>query len=162
MQRGQEQASADWRADLEVVASTVYRAYIRYPGIVAYVVSHNKFRMVQVVGKGGTDYGILFFERFTSAIQAIGFDATNTGIYAHLLLDFVSTSAHATVRHLWPGDHRDFLDRKLSELDPKRFPALHFVRKGLTNMNASEAFTIGLQLMLNSLELSEGGRVGSS
>lgn len=143
----------DWREDVEVVAGAVYRAHIRYPGIAAYVVSNNKFRMIQEVGKGETDYGILFFEKFTSAVQSIGFDAMDTGIYSHLLMDFISSHAHATVRHLWPGDHREYLDRKLSQLDPKRFPAAHFVRKGLVSLNASEAFTIGMRLILSALDL---------
>jgi hypothetical protein len=141
-----------WREDLEAVASTVYRVHIRYPGVAAYVVSHNKYRMIQEVEKDETDYGLLFFERFTSTVQAIGFDAQNTGIYAHLLVDFITANAHATVRHLWPGEHRDFLDRRLSQLNPSQFPAAHFVRKGLTSLNASEAFTIGLRLFLNALE----------
>lgn len=142
----------DWRENIEVVASHVYRAHIRYPGIAAYVVSNNKFRMIQDVAKGEIDHGILFFERFASAMQSIGFDATDTGIYSHLLMDFITSNAHATVRHLWPGEHREYLDRKLSQLDPKRFPATHFVRKGLVSLNASEAFTIGLRIILNALD----------
>jgi AcrR family transcriptional regulator len=143
----------DWRHRLEVVAAAVYRAHVRYPGIAAYVVSHNRYRMIQDVKKGETDYGILFFEYFTSAVKAIGFDAASTGIYAHLLMEFIITSAHATVRHMWPGEHKDFLENKLSALDPETYPATHFVRPSLTTLNASAAFTTGLGLLLQALEM---------
>jgi AcrR family transcriptional regulator len=146
-------AGADWQHRLEVVAGTVYRAHVRYPGIAAYVVSHNRFRMIQNVEKGETDYGIEFFERFTSAVQSIGFDAPATAIYAHLLMEFITTSAHATMRHMWPGEHRDFLDPKLAVLESGAFPATHFVRKSLTSLNASAAFTTGLRLYTQALEL---------
>jgi len=146
-------ANQGWRHNLEVVAATVYRAYVRYPGIAAYVVSHNRFRIIQNVKPGETDYGILFIERFTSAVRSIGFDASQTGVYAHLLREFITTSAHSTVRHMWPGEHRDFLDRTLSALDPAAFPATHFVRESVTSLNASAAFTTGLRLLMQALEL---------
>jgi hypothetical protein len=144
---------SDWRHHLEVVAGAVYRGFIRYPGIAAYAVSHNRFRMIQSTSKSEVDYGIQFFERFTRAVMAIGFDAHSTITYSHLLIEFIISSAHATVRHLWPGEHKDFLNRKLSTLDPTQFPATHFVRESLINLNASEAFTIGLGLFLQALEL---------
>jgi AcrR family transcriptional regulator len=143
----------DWRHRLEVVLGVVYRAYVRYPGIAAYVVSHNRYRMIQDVKKGETDYGILFFERFVSAVKSIGFDAASTGVYAHLLMEFTTASAHATVRHMWPGEHKDFLESKLSALDAEDYPATHFVRPSLTSLNATAAFTTGLGLMLQGLEM---------
>jgi len=143
----------DWRHRLEVVSGAVYRAHVRYPGIAAYVVSHNRYRVIQDVRENETDYGILFFERFTAAVKAIGFDAPSTGVYAHLLMEFIKTSAHATVRHMWPGEHKDFLESKLSALDPEMFPATHFVRPTLTSLNASAAFTTGLGLLLQALEM---------
>jgi AcrR family transcriptional regulator len=148
-----QNSGSDWRHYLEVVAGTVYRAYIRYPGVAAYVVSHNRFRMVQSPAKAEVDYGIQFFERFSAAVMAIGFDPTSTSTYGHLLMEFIISSAHATVRHMWPGEHRDFLDRKLSALDPVQFPAAHYVREGLIKLNASAAFTVGLGLLLQALEL---------
>jgi AcrR family transcriptional regulator len=147
------ESGSDWRHHLEVVAGTIYRAYIRYPGVAAYVVSNNRFRMIQSTSEAETDYGIQFFELFTAAVKAIGFDAMSTATYSHLLIEFIISSAHATVRHMWPGEHRDYLDRKLSALDPEQFPATHYVRESLINLNASAAFTIGLGLLLQALEL---------
>jgi hypothetical protein len=149
-----QNSGADWRHHLEVVAGTVYRGFIRYPGIAAYAVSHNRFRMIQSTSsKSDVDYGILFFERFTESIMAVGFDPQATITYSHLLIEFIISSAHATVRHMWPGEHKEFLNKKLSALNPEQFPAVHFVRESLINLNASEAFTVGLGLFLQALEL---------
>src|SRR5207247_2283874 len=109
------------------VANSVYQAHIRHPGIASYVVSHNRFRMVQKIEHGDTDYGILFFERFVAAVREAGFDAPRTGVYAHLLIEFISAYAHATVAHRWPGEHSSFLNERLARLDRKAFPAAHFV-----------------------------------
>ena len=142
----------DWRADMEAVAGTVYRAHIDYPGVASYVVSHNRFRLVQQVQKGETDYGFLFFERFTEVVRAAGFDARRTGIYAHLIIEFITAYAHATVAHRWPGEHSDFLNKRLAALDPRAYPAAHFVSGSFASLDAASAFSIGLGLFLHGLE----------
>jgi hypothetical protein len=109
--------------------------------------------MIQDVKPEETDYGILFFERFTSGVKAIGFDAGSTGIYAHLLMEFIVGSAHATVRHMWPGEHKDFLESRLSALDPAAYPATHFVKTSFADLNASAAFATGLGLLMQALEM---------
>ena len=142
-----------WRENLEAVASAVYRAHIRHPGIASYVVSHNRFRMVQNVEDGETDYGVLFFEKFMATVRSAGFDAPRTGVYAHLLIEFITAYAHATVAHRWPGEHSSFLNEKLAGLDPKAFPAAHFVSRSFTRLDAASAFATGLRLFLHGLEL---------
>ena len=141
----------DWSHNLENVANALYRALLRYPGIAVYVASHNRYRMVQDVREGETDYGILFFEKFTTTVRHAGFDAMRTAVYAHLVVELVTSYAHATVARRWPGQHSEFLSEKLAQLDPKAFPSTHFVRESLTSLNASDAFTMGLRLMLQAL-----------
>jgi len=136
-----------------VVVGAVYRAHAREGGVAAYVVSHNRFRTIQAVNTGETDHTILSIERFTSSVQGIGFDVSATAVYAHPLMEVITTSAHTTIRHMWPGEHRDFLDRTLSALDPKVFPTTDFVRAGLINLNASAAFATGVPLFYQALEL---------
>lgn len=145
--------SGDWHHDLEVVAHHIYRVHMRYPGIAAYMVSHNRHRLFQELGEDETDYGIQFFEKYISAVRAIGFDPMRTATFGHLLIDFVVGNAHATVRHRWPGEHADFLNNRLAALDPQEFPSTHYVRESLIRLNASEAFAAGLKLVMQSLEL---------
>lgn len=142
----------DWRADLEVACRAVYNAHVKYGGIAAYVVSHNRFRMVQAVAEGETDYGILLFEKFTFLVKAAGFDAVHTGIYTHLLNEFITGYAQATAAHRWPGEHAGFLNEKLAALDRRRYPAAHFVSKTFTQLDSNRAFEMGLAIFLNGLE----------
>jgi hypothetical protein len=142
-----------WRRDLKVICRAVYDAHARYPGIAAYVVSHNKFRMIQHVMEGETDYGVLLFEKFTSAIKAAGFDAARTGVYTHLLNEFITGYAQATAAHRWPGEHAVFLDAMFAELDKRKFPAAHFVSRTFTKLDSTSAFETGLDLFLNGLKL---------
>ncbi len=143
----------NWRKDLEAICTAVYEAHARYPGIASYVVLHNKYRMIQDILPGETDYGVLLFEKFTSAVRNIGFDASRTGVYTHLLNEFVTGYAQATAAHRWPGEHAQFLDAKLSSLDRRKFPAAHFVSKTFTRLDGASAFQAGLRLFLDGLVL---------
>lgn len=143
----------DWKQNLEVVANAVYRAYLRYPGVVVYVASHNRYRLVQDVREGEIDYGILFFERFTSAVCGADFDALHTAAYAHLLADLICSYAHATVARRWPSQHSEFLNEKLTGVDPSQFPSTHFIRESLMKLNPTDAFKMGLDLILKALEV---------
>lgn len=143
----------DWRHNIEVVADAVYRAHIRYPGVAAYVISHNRFRLFQEVAEGETDYGVIVFEKMLSTVRSMGFDAPRTAMYAHLLVDFIIANAQATVRHRWPGEHKDFLDERLAQLDPDTFPTVHFVRESYTSLNALSTFSTGLRLLLDAFDL---------
>lgn len=142
-----------WRRDLEEICAVVYQTHASYRGIASYVVSHNKYRMVQDVADGETDYGILVFEKFNSAVRAAGFDGPSTGMYTHLLNEFVTAYAQATATNRWAGEHADFLVTKIAELNAKEYPTAHFVSKGLAKLDAATAFRSGLELVLNGLEL---------
>lgn len=151
----------DWKHNIEIIADTVYRAHIRYPGVSVYVTSHNRYQLVQDVNKGETDYGLVFIEKFTSLVRQSGFEVARVGTFAHLLLMFITSYAHSTVTRRWPGQHGEFLNSKLGELDPEAFPSTHFVRETLTHLNGPQAFSIGLRLMLQGLQV-EHDRLFSS
>jgi hypothetical protein len=144
--------TGDWRHNFEVVAESIYRAYVRYPGISAYATSHNKYQLVQDVRNGEPDYGLLVLEKFTGTVREIGLNAHRTGVLAHLFMLFIQAFAHATVARRWPGQHGEFLNNKLSMLDLLTFPNCHFVRESLTHLNANEAFAVGLKFILDGLE----------
>jgi AcrR family transcriptional regulator len=141
-----------WSHDLQLVAEALYRALLRYPGIASYVISENRYRVLQDVAEDETDYGMLFLEKFTTTMRRAGFDPLHTGVYAHLMLELVTSYAHSTVSGRWPAQHSDYLRRRIDRLDPARYPSTYFVRDTLTGLNGSEAFAMGLQLMLHALE----------
>ena len=146
----------DWKHNFEVIADAIYRAHLRYPGISVYVATHNRYQLVQDVREGETDYGLVFFEKFTTTVRNFGLDAERTGVFAHLLMMFITSFAHSTVTRRWPGQHNEFLSSKLAALDPVAFPSTHFVRESITHLNAAEAFATGLRLVLQALEHERG------
>lgn len=142
----------DWKLDLERVAHMMYRAYVKYAGIAAYVVSHNKFRLVQLVEKDEVDYGFRLFEKSVAAVRMAGFGPMRTGLYAHLIMEFITAHAHASVRHRWPGEHREFLREVIARLDPEEYPSAHFVLDSYVQLKAVDAFAEGLRAMIQGLE----------
>jgi len=134
------------------MALAIYREYVKYPGIVAYVVSHNRYRLLQDVSEGETDYGILFFERLASCIRQAGLDARRTAMFMHLLLQHVLTSGHQKAHHQLPGDHQAFLVSRLRTLDVSERPNVQFVLESFASLNADHAFETGLDLLIQGME----------
>ena len=147
-----------WRKDVEAMARKIFAAYIKYPGIAAYSVAQSRYRLKQILAEGETDYGVLLFERSVAAVREAGFDSYRTAMWSHLLIEFVVSMAFAAVRHQFPGEHGDHLDAIFAALDPKEFPSMDFVRKDYVRLNAGEAFSEALRLMLTGIELEQPKR----
>lgn len=145
--------TGDWRKDLESACRRMHDVHVTYAGVAAYVVGYTRFRMVQITAPGEDDYGLLLFENFVGLVRAAGFDAERTAIYSHLLMEFVTSVAHTTVRHRWPGESGIFLDRILAGLDARTFPNAHFVRQSYVRFDAGLAFDQALELFMNALEV---------
>jgi len=142
-----------WQRNVPAVAHHLFGKFGKYPGVAAYFVSQNRFRIFQLVADDETDYGAVVIERFTGVVRAAPLDDAHAGIYAHLFLEFLAASAHTTARHRWPSDHRDFLSKKIEALDPKAFPNLHRTGKGLLHVDAGEALEEGLCIFLYGLSV---------
>jgi AcrR family transcriptional regulator len=145
--------TGQWRSDLEAVAATIYRHYVAYPGISAYFVAQNRFRvLVPAVEREGGDHLFRFLDHFFSAIGQANLDARRTAMYGLLLMRFIHTSAHATASHQWPGEQR-LLKFHMSRLEQEKFPHIHRVREEYLHLAGDYAFTSGLGLMLDGLEV---------
>lgn len=145
--------TGEWRHDLEIVFEAIYRAYLRYPGISIYASSHNRYQLVQDVRPGETDYGLQVLEKSVATVRKIGFDASRTAALTYQLMLFVRSYSHATVARRWPGQHAEFLRSKLSELDVAKYPNSHFIQTSLIGLNAAEAFSSGISLVMDGIAL---------
>jgi AcrR family transcriptional regulator len=154
--------TGNWRVDAETVVRRVYDQHVAYPGIAAYVVAHNRYRLKQILVEGETDYGVQLFENVVATIREAGFDSYRTAMLSHLLIEFVVSMAFAAVRHRFPGEHGEHLDRIFAALDPKEFPSMHFVRKDYVRLNAGEVFSEAFKLMLTGIDLEQSKAAGSS
>jgi AcrR family transcriptional regulator len=140
--------SADWPADLRGFAATLHAFLVRYCGITDYILTHNRFRLVQEVDEDETDYGIRFFEYAAGIFERSGMEPARAALGLHLLLQFVLVSAHSKVRHQLPADHRAYLKKRLSQLDKEQYRGIDFILKDYLSLDAEAAFKIGLELML--------------
>ena len=145
--------TGDWRADVAAVMRTFYREQVKHPGIAAYVMSHNRYRLIQDVAQGETDYGILFFDRVVSCVRQSGLDASRTAMFTHLILQHVLASAHQQTSHQLPGDHHNFLVSRLRRLDLRERPNVHFVLQSFSELTGDQAFEASLEVLVQGIQV---------
>ena len=88
------QPSSDWQADVAAVMRMIYDKQVKYAGIAAYVMTHNRYRLFQEVAPGETDYGVVYFDRLSGRVRQAGLNASSTAMFVHLLLQHVLASAY--------------------------------------------------------------------
>jgi AcrR family transcriptional regulator len=139
--------AADWRSDIRMVFVAIYETYITYGGIVAYVMSHNRFRLFQLVEPREQDFGSVFFERVVGSVRLAGLSAQRTAMYTHLLLQHVLSSAYQQASHQLPEDHQQFLVARMKKLSSKATPNTHFVLESFSTLRGEDAFRAGLEII---------------
>ena len=137
-----------WEADIFEVALVIYGQYIKYAGIAAYSVSHNRFRTFQLLQDGEHDYGVEVLDRFTRCAMEAGLPADRTAIYGHMLFEFIISNANNAIRHRFPGEYPGFLQEQVEGLSATDYPGIHFTTHALDNFDASAAFNEGCRLIL--------------
>lgn len=141
-----------WRADVSAVFGSLYASYLEHGGIVAYLMSHNRFRVFQLVEGKEQDYGALFFERIVASVRLAGLSAERTAMFMHLLLQHVLSSAYQQTSHQLPGDHHDFLVSRLEKAGTKSAPNTHFILRSFATLRGDDAYQEGLTLILDAIE----------
>ncbi len=136
----------DWRRNLEEATHCLYTQFVRYAGIAAYVVSNSRFRVFQLTAFGDRDYGVEMLDRFTGLVRATGLSSDRTGIYASQMIDFITQTGHSAALHLYPAEHRAFLDEKSSRLEEARYPNITFTRFAPLDIDGELAIREGLAL----------------
>jgi AcrR family transcriptional regulator len=145
------QASGDWQADVAAVMRQIYDKQVKYAGIAAYIMMHNRYRLFQDVGPGEPDYGVVYFDRLSGCVREAGMDASATAMFVHLLLQHVLASAYQQTSRQLPGDHHAFLLSRLERVDPRERPNLHFVLEAFSSLDGGAAFEAGLALLLDGI-----------
>jgi AcrR family transcriptional regulator len=144
--------TGDWQHDIPKLTHVIYDHLVTYAGVASYMISHTRFRTFQITAYGQRDYGVEVLEKLASCVLQAGCSAERTGIYTHLIMEYVIGSAHRTVRHLFPSEHREFLQDKLSKLDPVQFPTLILTDCAPISLGPETAFAEELRLFMLGLE----------
>lgn len=144
--------TGNWKRDIPKIARAIYDHLVVYEGVAAYMISHNRFRIWQLTAYGQREYGVEVIEKLTACVKQAGCSAERTGIYSHLIMEFVIGSAHRAAHHLFPSDHKEFLKEKLSKLDPEKFPTLILTDSAPISLGPEKAFNEEMRLFMLGLE----------
>lgn len=146
-----------WKKDVIAAAHVIFAQFVSFPGIAAYVVSNSKFRVFQMVEFGERDYGAEVLEMFTSIIRSVGLSGPRTGIYSSQFMEFLFSISHGASHHIFPAEHKSFLEEKLASLDAEKYPSLIFSQGGPLSVDGELAFAEGCYLYLIGMETELNG-----
>jgi len=150
--------TGEWRRDLTAAARAIFEHFSRYGGIAAYAVSNSRFRVFQLTAFGDRDYGVEVLDRFTGLVRASGLSAERTGIYSNQFMEFIINTGHGTAQHIFPSDHREFLDKKSSTLDVSRYPNIDFAKRAPLMIDGELAFREGCNLYMLGIVVEASGK----
>lgn len=152
-----------WRTDIERQFTITYNFMIEYSGITAYIVAHNRFRLIQEVADDEVDYGLLRFEIVARTFREAGFSPDDAAMNLHLITQFTMSCAHAFSQRQLPSEHKSFLSDQLSKLNARQAPGICYIRKSFLKMDAEKVFRRGLAMHLDDFQAAlEGNAVKSS
>lgn len=150
--------TGEWKRDVVVAAHTIYDHFVNYAGIAAYVVANSRFRIFQLTAFGDRDYGAEVLERFAGIVRTCGLPAERTGIYATQFMEFIFSVANSASHHMFPAEHKAFLEAKAAALDPGQYPSLLYSKGGPLSIDGEVAFEEGCYLYLLGMQMELAGK----
>lgn len=151
--------TGDWESDLVAAAELIFEQFVRYAGIAAYVVTHSRFRIFQLTLPEEVDYGVEMLEKFAGVVRSSGLSSQETGTFAHLIMEFLISASNGATHNIYPRDHTSFLEEKANDLDPEKYPNIHFCKKAPFELGGRQVFERGCYLFILGIrqELTEQG-----
>jgi AcrR family transcriptional regulator len=144
--------SGDWRADLEGVARSALVVLARWPGLGAYLMTRNRFRLFQRVQPGETDYGLAYFDHIGQVLRSAGFPGAKAALVFHLLMLFITSIAVERENRQAPGMHEEFIVGYVSKFDRSTVPGAAFLAGPFGKIDNDTTFETGLRILLDGFE----------
>ena len=105
-------------------------------------------RIFQLTAFGDRDYGVEVLDRFTGCIRRAGLSGQRTGIYANQFIEFIISTGNNASHHIFPSEHRQFLEEKSDKLDEEKYPNITFAKQAPLTIDGKVAFQEGCNLFL--------------
>jgi len=140
--------TGDWQHDVVNAAEHLYMQLLAYPGIAAYLVQKNEYRVVQETEEGETDFGLQLLECFIGTVRSVGLSPERTSIYSHMIREFLFSTAHRTTFGLFPSQQRQELEKTIAKLSPDKWPNITFPQEALLEIDGDLVFHEGIELFL--------------
>lgn len=143
-----DKVGGDWDARIRTVAQRLYRVHIEFKGVNAYLMSHNKFRLLQTASQGEQDLGVRYMDRFIELFRERGFDVETSVTYVHQLAFFIASCAQAEIGRQLPAHHKRYLSQELSSLQLARTPNFEASLDEFIQFDADKMFYTGIDILL--------------
>lgn len=143
-----DKVKGDWETRLRTVALRLFRVHIEFKGINAYLMKHNKFRLLQTASRNEKDLGVRYLDRFIALFRDNGFDIETSVINMHQLAFFIASCAQAEIGRQLPAYHKDYLKRELSA---ERLGAAPYFVEALDEFiqfDSEKMFLTGIDILL--------------
>jgi AcrR family transcriptional regulator len=144
--------TGDWRKDLKAVARATQQMHVRWPGLVTYIATHNRFRLFQKVQPGEVDYGLAFFDHVGRILRGGGFSPSQAALAYHLLMTFLVSVGAARANSQTPSEHGEFITSYVAKFDSAEVPGAAFLAKPFSKIDAAATFNSGLKVLLDAFE----------
>lgn len=143
----------NWRQHLESVALHVYKMQSTYRGVVLYTSTHNRYRIVQNVSQGETDYGLKYLDLLIQSAMTMGLDPHNTMILCENFVDLITGAARQAIDTRLPRQHETYLRSIISNLNMQKYPGIDFVGDELYSTDPDSLFESSLRMLLDAFEI---------
>jgi AcrR family transcriptional regulator len=144
--------TGDWHQDVVSASEHLYGQLLAHPGIAAYLVQKNEFRVVQATEGEDIDYGLQLLELFIGTIRSVGLSPERTSIYTHMMREFLFSTAHRATFELFPSQQREELEKTMAKLSPEKWPNVTFPQQSLLEIDGDRVFHEGIELFLLGME----------
>jgi len=144
--------TGDWRADLEGVARSALDVTARWPGLGAYMMTRNRFRLFQRIQPGETDFGLAYFDQVGRILRDAGFPSAKAALVFHLLMLFIISIAVERENRQAPGLHEEFIVGYVAQSNRSSIPGASFLVGPFAKIDNDTTFETGLRLMLDGFE----------
>lgn len=148
----------DWRGQIKQFARTLMTCWRDHRGAAEHILMHAKFRVFQKVRPGEVDHGARYLDRAFSMFREVGFDASTSALFYHMLaLHCLSTATSATSR-LEPSAHEAFLTERAEAYGPGDMPGLEFALRAFARIRSDEVFERGVDALLDHFSPKRGSQ----
>lgn len=150
-----ENVDGPWDERIRTVAFRLFKLHIEFKGVNAYLMSHNKFRLLQTASRGEQDLGIKYLDRFILLFKERGFDTEACVINVHQVAFFIASCAHAEIGQQLPAHHKDYLKHQLSKLTLDEAPNFRAAIPEFTRFDTEKMFLTGIEILIRGFVLPE-------
>jgi len=149
--------TGNWRVDLDGVCRSTLETLARWPGVANYIATENRFRLLQRVQPGETDYGLAYFDHLGRIFEQANFEPAQAALAYDLTMMFMTSISVEFANRQAPDEHKDFIVGYVSRFDRETIPGAAFLVRPFASIDSNTRLDAGLKLLLDGFAAWLGG-----